>query len=111
MTAFSAEWLALREPADHASRSLLLTRTIGSVLPPTGELLVLDLAAGTGSNLRYLSPHLRRPQRWLLVDRDEALLARARSGHDEEGGSIRAREAGLHSRDAPAAFSMVPIRA
>jgi hypothetical protein len=38
---------------------------------------VLDLATGTGSNLRYLHPHLGRPQRWLLVDHDPALLEHA----------------------------------
>ena len=36
---------------------------------------VLDLATGTGSNLRYLAPHLPGRQRWLVVDRDSALLA------------------------------------
>ena len=35
---------------------------------------MLDLAAGTGSNLRYLAEQLPGDQRWLLVDRDPALL-------------------------------------
>jgi methyltransferase family protein len=111
MPAFSAEWLTLREPADHASRSLLLTRAIGGVLPSTGELLVLDLAAGAGSNLRYLSPHLRRPQRWLLVDQDEALLARVRSDVDGEGVSIETRQADLAPLNAPAASDLFRDRA
>ena len=41
---------------------------------------VIDLAAGTGSNLRYLSPRLPCAQRWLLVDRDQALLEKATRG-------------------------------
>ena len=41
---------------------------------------VVDLAAGTGSNLRYLSVRLPFAQRWLLVDRDQALLERATRG-------------------------------
>jgi hypothetical protein len=111
MPAFSAEWLTLREPADHASRSMLLTRAVGGMLPPTGELLVLDLAAGTGSNLRYLSPHLRRPQRWLLVDHDEMLLARAGSDVDGEGVSIETRQADLAPLNAPASSDLFRDRA
>src|SRR5262249_30678718 len=33
-----------------------------------------DLGSGAGSNIRYLMPRLRGPQRWLAVDRDAALL-------------------------------------
>ena len=36
---------------------------------------VLDLACGTGANLRALAPRLGGAQRWLLVDHDPALLA------------------------------------
>lgn len=73
---FSAGWLALREPADHAARSPDVVRAIAGAVDP-GELRVLDLGAGTGSNLRYLVPRLPQPQQWLLVDRDAALLAHA----------------------------------
>jgi hypothetical protein len=38
---------------------------------------VLDLGAGTGSNLRYLAPRLPIEQRWVLVDRDSRLLEEA----------------------------------
>jgi hypothetical protein len=75
MSAFSADWLALREPADHASRSSKLARAIGEVAARGTEMRVLDLAAGTGSNMRYLAGHLSRWQHWLLVDQDPALLA------------------------------------
>jgi SAM-dependent methyltransferase len=74
---FSAEWLALREPADHAARSAPLTAELVGALSPVRPLRLLDLAAGTGSNLRYLVDHLPDGQRWLLVDHDPALLAQA----------------------------------
>ena len=72
---FSADWLALREPADRAARSTRLTRKVADTLMQGAELRVLDLGAGTGANLRYLAHRLPDPQSWLLVDRDAALLA------------------------------------
>jgi hypothetical protein len=72
---FSADWLALREPADVAARSVPLTRAIAEPLTREEEVHVLDLAAGTGSNVRYLADHLPARQRWLLVDNNSALLA------------------------------------
>src|SRR5207244_740527 len=68
-------WLHLREPADAAARSKSLTHLIAAVLPRDEPVGVLDLATGTGSNLRYLAPRLPHRQRWLVVDRDAALLA------------------------------------
>jgi hypothetical protein len=87
MSAFTADWLALREPADHAARSVRLTRAIAAALPKKTPLHVLDLASGAGSNMRYLTTHLPADQRWLLVDHDPALLAqvsaRSRAGEAE----------------------------
>lgn len=87
MAGFSAEWLTLRERADHAARSVALTRALIEALPRDTPLRILDLAAGTGSNFRYLmeagSERTRptldglRPVHWLLVDHDPALLALA----------------------------------
>jgi hypothetical protein len=82
MAGFSAEWLALREPADRAARSVRLTRALADALPREKAPRILDLAAGTGSNLRYLAGQFLeagadprvRPD-WLLVDHDPALLA------------------------------------
>ena len=77
MAGFSADWLALREPADHAARSIAVTRAALDALPRSGEIRILDLAAGTGSNLRYLlnaGSQGTRPA-FLLVDHDPALLA------------------------------------
>src|SRR6184192_3040732 len=71
---FSVEWLAMREPADHAARSAALARAVAELVQPGPGLRVLDLGAGTGSNARYLAARLPRPQRWLLVDRDATLL-------------------------------------
>jgi SAM-dependent methyltransferase len=68
-----AEWLRLREEADHESRSSALVDAVVAVLP-AGPLRLLDLATGTGSNLRYLIPRLPSPQRWTAVDRSPALL-------------------------------------
>jgi hypothetical protein len=72
------DWLALREPADAAARSAALTRRIASEIECHVPLRIVDLGAGTGSNVRYLTSRLPRPQHWLLVDRDEALLEHAR---------------------------------
>ncbi len=68
-------WLHLREPADVAARSETLTRLIAGALPGDEPVHVLDLGTGTGANLRYLTPRLPNRQRWLVVDRDAALLA------------------------------------
>ena len=87
MAGFSAEWLALREPVDHAARSADLARAVLDALPPDTPQRILDLAAGTGSNLRYMrragpertrsadAPTAHAESDWLLVDHDPALLA------------------------------------
>jgi len=71
---FGSDWLALREPADHAARAHALldelpSRTDGA---PTR---IVDLGTGTGSNLRYLLPRLGPRQHWRLIDNDPELLA------------------------------------
>jgi hypothetical protein len=71
MSGFTAEWLALREPADAAARSSSLAKFIAR----SGRML--DLGGGTGANIRYLSGRLPSPQFWTLVDDDPALLSRA----------------------------------
>lgn len=79
MTGFSGEWLALREPADHAARDPGLVAELALALVGHAEVAVVDLGCGTGSNLRGLAPHLGPRQSWRLVDHDPALLAAARS--------------------------------
>ncbi|VTU39328.1 hypothetical protein H4CHR_04654 [Variovorax sp. PBS-H4] len=80
MTGFSADWLALREPFDLAARAesaaALDLRGMATRMRGNGQVLdVLDLACGTGANLRALAPSLGGAQRWLLVDHDPRLLA------------------------------------
>ena len=70
-----AHWLRLREATDWASRSGSLTREIAARLASHDVVHVLDLATGTGSNLRYLVERLPPRQRWLLVDRSPDLLS------------------------------------
>jgi SAM-dependent methyltransferase len=72
---FSESWLSLREPADAAARS---TELVG-MLPETIH-TVRDLGCGTGSLARWLAPLLPGAKRWILVDRDPALLAHAAAG-------------------------------
>jgi hypothetical protein len=70
---FDPQWLRLRSAYDDAARSDRLTRLFAASLPATPRLL--DLAAGTGANLRYLAPRIGRAgQRWVLADHDQALL-------------------------------------
>ena len=74
MGEFTAEWLALREPADAAARSQRLLQTVAARFAPETNLTVLDIGAGTGSNARYLAERLHPQQQWLLVDHDPSLL-------------------------------------
>jgi hypothetical protein len=73
---FAPDWLALREGADAAARSVELLDPLRAYLPE-GDLVVRDLGCGTGSMGRWLSPRLPAPQHWILTDRDPVLLARA----------------------------------
>src|SRR5207244_2877455 len=75
MTEPLAAWLALREPFDAAARSAALTQAMVASLPRGRTLRILDLATGTGANVRFLAPRLPAPQQWLLVDADPDLLA------------------------------------
>ncbi|WP_369069471.1 SAM-dependent methyltransferase [Kineococcus terrestris] len=87
---FDADWLALREPVDHASRSERLEELLLRHLPaPGAPLRVVDLGAGAGSTLRHLAPRLAAAgharQEWTLADHDEALLRRALAGPRPDG--------------------------
>lgn len=78
METFSADWLALREPADVAARSEALTRLAGDRLALRRGHRAIDLACGTGANVRYLTARLPVVPTWTIVDHDPALLAEAR---------------------------------
>jgi hypothetical protein len=70
----SAQWLALREPADAAARSVELVERLGGHLPATGDLVIHDLGGGSGAMGRWLAPRLSGRQHWVVHDRDADLL-------------------------------------
>lgn len=79
MSGFSADWLALREPADHAARNKDILAQVANHFVGRDHLAIVDLGCGAGSNLRGCAlslPAMR--QSWTLVDYDPALLAAAR---------------------------------
>ncbi len=78
MSGFSPEWLALREPADHRSRSQALAGSLARHVSHRPEISVVDLGSGTGSNLRAAAPFLPPLQHWMLVDYDATLLEAAK---------------------------------
>lgn len=73
MSGFSPEWLVQREPLDARSRATALVKRLCADAP-RGPRRIIDLATGTGANLRYLAPRLGGTQDWLLVDNDGGLL-------------------------------------
>jgi SAM-dependent methyltransferase len=79
MTGFSAEWLALREPYDARARNPEVLEAVATFLKPLPSVRVIDLACGTGSTSRALSPYLPARQNWHLVDNDVGLLMYAKA--------------------------------
>lgn len=75
---FSADWLALRELADHRSRNVKLSHALAKYFEGWRPVTVTDLGCGTGSNLRATAPLLGPEQIWTLVDYDPVLLDAAR---------------------------------
>jgi SAM-dependent methyltransferase len=75
---FSPEWLALREPADHAARNPEVAAALAGHFAGHARIRVVDLGCGAGSNLRGLCANLGPDQHWTLVDYDAKLLAAAR---------------------------------
>ena len=74
MNAFSAAWLALREPVDAAACAQTLTARLARWAARRGSPLhILDLGAGTGALLRHLARRLPPPQIWHLVEHDPRL--------------------------------------
>jgi hypothetical protein len=100
MTGFSAQWLALREPADHRARDIALQSLVIHDLERlartrVGPLNLVDLGSGSGSNLRALAPLLPEHQHWTLVDYDPALLEAARAACMEWADQVVAQDASL----------------
>jgi hypothetical protein len=77
---FTAEWLGLREPYDARARNRDVLAAVAAAFADRSAIAVADLACGTGSTLRALSPHLPPRQDWRLVDNDLGLLGRAATG-------------------------------
>jgi hypothetical protein len=76
MSGFSAEWLALREPFDARARNPAVIEAVTVALAGRHSVTIVDLACGTGSTLRALSPYIQVRQNWRLIDNDLSLLAR-----------------------------------
>jgi SAM-dependent methyltransferase len=74
---FSAEWLSLREPFDRSARNERVIEALLNSLSGKPAIGIVDLACGTGSTFRALSPRIKARQNWRLVDNDLSLLARA----------------------------------
>lgn len=77
MSGFAPEWLSLREGADHRARNAGLLAALGKHFSTRDAVIVVDLGAGLGSNLRAAAPALPARQHWVLVDHDPVLLAGA----------------------------------
>ncbi|MDP2318487.1 MAG: class I SAM-dependent methyltransferase [Acidobacteriota bacterium] len=96
------DWLKLREAADWEARSSRLVQQVVDAIVADQPLQVLDLATGTGSNVRYLAERLPGHQRWLVVDRSPDLLAlvtdRTASWAAVRGYECHAHATGLHVR-------------
>ena len=76
MSSFSAEWLRLREPYDLRARNKTVLNTIFNLIADQPSVLIVDLACGSGSTVRALSPRIKARQHWRLVDNDLSQLAR-----------------------------------
>ena len=79
MGTFSVDWLALREPADHASINAQVRQHLRAYFAGHSSIRAVDLGCGTGSNLRSLTPDLPGRQDWRLVDFDLKVLEIART--------------------------------
>ncbi|HEX2724614.1 MAG TPA: SAM-dependent methyltransferase, partial [Beijerinckiaceae bacterium] len=103
MSGFSAEWLALREPADRRARNPEIAAALRARFAGQERVSVIDLGCGAGSNLRATAAHLGPHQRWQLVDNDAALLAAARERlvqwadcAEPAGDTLRLSKGGCH---------------
>lgn len=75
---FSADWLALRAPADRAARDpgLMAQAAAAARVAGGGTPVVVDLGCGTGATAAAFAALLPGAE-WRLVDADAGLLARA----------------------------------
>ncbi|MFO1110212.1 MAG: class I SAM-dependent methyltransferase [Bradyrhizobium sp.] len=97
MSGFSVEWLTLREGYDIRARNPAVLGAAISLLKSKSAVRLVDLACGTGSTLRSLSPQLPARQHWDLVDNDSRLLNAARAGHLPDNVGLNAVQLDLNS--------------
>lgn len=76
---FSADWLRLREPADHSARNSDVLAAVAAHFAGRDLVRVTDLACGAGSTIRAVRPVLPSARSWRLVDNDPKLLAVAKA--------------------------------
>ena len=58
MSGFSAAWLSLREPYDRRARSTTVLDALAQTFADHPSVNIADLACGTGSTFRAVSPRL-----------------------------------------------------
>jgi hypothetical protein len=89
MCSFSIDWLNLREAADHAARDKTLAQQLLQWLgqaadPISPDRILVDLGAGTGSNLRALTKLGANNIVWRLVELEGKLLDEALRRHGKQ---------------------------
>ncbi|MEM6617183.1 MAG: class I SAM-dependent methyltransferase [Pseudomonadota bacterium] len=101
MSGFSADWLTLREPYDHAARDKVLVKRFAKILSGLDktDLRILDLASGTGSTVRAIASQISTDHFWTLTDFDEALLKEAASAAASHA-NVECKKTDLSATDA-----------
>jgi SAM-dependent methyltransferase len=95
MNEFSKDWLSLRQAADAAAREESFLKAMRFV--EGHSVRVVDLGAGTGSNLRYLAPRLAVSQNWTMVDAAANLLSEIEIPQTEQELTVEAIQRDLAS--------------
>ncbi|WP_424991043.1 class I SAM-dependent methyltransferase [Fluviibacterium sp. S390] len=98
MSGFDPVWLALREPADRASRDAGLIEQAAAGLRGQDAPQICDIGAGTGAAKRAFSPVFPSGCRWTFVDIDAEVLAAARQACGPE---VALRQVDLSLEPAP----------
>lgn len=94
---FSAAWLALREPADHAARDKALLSAAARVAGQPA--VIVDLGCGTGSTIRAFAGVAAQAIEWRLVDNDPDLLRHAAAAATSAKGSVATYRIDLRDMD------------